>query len=98
MSWSLNLVGTRSAVKAAVQKAGNEVPDGVKKAIVEVCDDPNPGNNAGNGILVKGHGHNNTGNSYRSSIGMLTVEPVDVLTDPPAAVDVVADPPPAQES
>jgi hypothetical protein len=78
MSWSLQLVGTRAAVKAALA-VNPGIPDGVRAAINEVCDDPKPRHN---GVLVKGHGHNNDGVSSESNIGALLVEGVDVAAEP----------------
>jgi len=77
MSWNFQAVGSRTAVKAAVQVAF--MPENVKAAIIEVCDDPKP---IKSGIIVKGFGHNNDGKSHESSIGSLVVEPIDLAKEP----------------
>ena len=75
MSWSIQLVGSRAAVKAALDKR-TDLPATVSAAIAEICSDPKPYRN---GLLVKGFGHNNDGKSCESSIGSLVVEPVELV-------------------
>ncbi len=75
MSWSLNKTGTRGAVKASVL-AESQLPDSLKQAIVEVCDDVSP--TTPNGIRVTGYGHQGGG---FSSIGKLEVESITILQE-----------------
>ena len=79
MSWNINIVGSRKAVRAKIENEA--LPPGVKAAILEVCDDPKPYDHH-NGLHVKGYGHNNDGKSAESNIGSLTVEGVELTPEP----------------
>lgn len=79
VSWSLALVGSRAAVKAALIEPSTQATPAIRDAILECCDDVKPYHK---GILVKGCGHKcDGGGSYESNIGSLTVEGVDILID-----------------
>ncbi len=77
MSWSLNLTGTRKAVKKAVMADTQDIPMGLRVAIVEICDEKSSPAT----IQVRGNGHRkNMDGDYRGSF-TLSVEPLDVLAE-----------------
>ncbi len=58
MSWYINEIGTRAAVRAKVE-ASTQVPPAIKTVILDIIDDPNP--TAPNGVHVEGNGHQGGG-------------------------------------
>lgn len=59
MSWHINAIGTRGAVKAALQKDTNISP-ALKAALLEICDDK--AYDVGqDGMQIKGSGHGGQG-------------------------------------
>ena len=76
MSWSLNLTGTRKAVKKAVMADPQDIPMGLRVAIVEICDEKSSPAT----IQVRGNGHRNSGSDYRGSFN-ISVEPLDILAE-----------------
>lgn len=87
MSWSINVVGPRSAVKAKVQ-ADQYIPPGLKQTIAEICDDKTA--SSANGIRVEGSGHSGGGTGY---INSLKVEPITILAEETRGFAPVAEPP-----
>ncbi len=80
MSWSIKAIGTRAAIKAKVLADAN-IPDGIKAAVTEICDEvgTEPSH-----LSIEGYGHrkgNSTG-SYGGSISKFDLTPVAVLADP----------------
>jgi hypothetical protein len=86
MSWSINVTGTLSGVRAKVA-ADKQIPAGIKAAVFDIIDEPNARTA---GITVRGHGH--SGGGY-GSVGELKVERIELALEqapipvavPPAA-------------
>lgn len=62
MSWSIKVIGTRKAVKAAVNNH-TSLPQSVKDVVTAVCD-AGDGKSGQNGIMVESNGH--IGGDYSS--------------------------------
>lgn len=71
MSWYIDHIGTRAAVKAKVLES-TQVPPTIKQVINDIIDDPNPA--APNGIRLSGRGHQ--GGGHYNNIDHLSVQPV----------------------
>ncbi len=96
MSWSIKLIGCRCAVREHVE-AETTLPAGVKAAILESLQ---PEDGAPNGVRVEGAGHVYTGpESWRSGIGYLVVEAMELVCKSQAAgyPPATPDPWPAQK-
>jgi hypothetical protein len=76
MSWSIQKIGKRAVVRAAVQSDTN-IPQSIKTCILEALqDEPS----TLNGVRVEGYGHQYTGEgSYYSNIGKLEVMPLELI-------------------
>ena len=78
MSWSIKQIGTREAVKNQVS-GDVGLPPAVRDCILSCLGEEKT---APNGIRVEGYGHTYTGGeSYRSNIGKLEIEPFELLTE-----------------
>lgn len=77
MSWSLNLIGSPAAVKAALEK-NLQLSPALKAAIAEICDDTGWDGKPSTAIRVSGSGHCGSG----SSISRLEVERVVMAPEP----------------
>lgn len=75
MSWSVNAIGTKAAVKAEVRKQ-TTMPYGIQRAIVDILEEPD---SQYDGARVVGHGH--TGGGY-GCIGKLEVEQFKLAVEP----------------
>lgn len=73
MSWYIDQIGTRAAVKANVLES-SQIPPVIKQAIIDILDDTNP--IAPNGVRVKGNGHQ--GGGHYNNINELVVQPVNL--------------------
>lgn len=71
MSWYIDQIGTRTAIKAVILES-TQIPATIKQVIVDIIDDPNP--HSTNGIVVKGSGHQGGGSA--NTINELKVIPV----------------------
>lgn len=71
MSWYIDQIGTRAAVKSKVLES-TQLPATIKQVIIDIIDDPNP--NAPNVIRLKGNGHQ--GGGSWNAIGELQVQPI----------------------
>jgi len=92
MSWSINSIGKRPAVVAAVN-ANTTMPETLKSAIVAILVEPGNGNAYANppaphdSARVQGHGH--SGGGY-GSIGKLEVELFTQAVEPAPVVEAPA--------
>lgn len=74
MSWYIDQIGTRAAVKAKVLES-TRIPHTIKQVIVDIINDPS--STAPNGIRLRGHGHQ--GGGSWNVVGELSVQPVDLV-------------------
>jgi len=78
MSWNINIVGSRAAVKAAIAKE-QYIPQGLKDVVNSICD-----TNAKTGsplISVETYGHFDT--AWGGNVGKFEVKQVQLAPEPP---------------
>jgi hypothetical protein len=79
MSWSINLIGKKAAIKKKVAEEPC-LPESVKTVIIEHIQEDNLGTL--NGVRVEGYGHKSDGpGSYHSGIGKLEVVQIQIQED-----------------
>jgi hypothetical protein len=92
MSWSIKIIGSRAAVKAAVNKE-SYLPQGLKDVVTQIADAPSAGSQ--DGLIVESHGHVDA--SYGGSVSKFEVSPITLATtlapEPAAGAPASAPPP-----